>query len=247
MKALKQLISHLKSYALLEYPLPQLEIIEKERDQYEHAMPCKGRVMRLEIKESLKSVYDSHAGKRNSSERPDWKNRERSYALQTFRDNGCARLLEIGAGTGQDSLFFLKNGLHVHAIDLSEEHVKLCQDKGIPASTMDADNMSFEPHSFDCVYSMNCFLHIPKKDLNRALEETRRVMKASGLFYLGVYGGRDFEGYLKWKDYYDAERFFAFYEFKEYERKLKNFFSIVDAREVPLSSDLVFHAFLLRN
>lgn len=247
MKALKQLISHLKSYALLEYPLPQLEIIEKDRDQYDHAISCKGNVMNQEIKESLKSVYDSHATKRNSSKRPNWKNRERSYALQTFRDNGCARLLEIGAGTGQDSLFFLKNGLQVHAIDLSEEHVNLCQDKGIPASTMDVDNMSFEPNSFDCVYSMNCFLHIPKNSLSKALEETRRVMKSDGLFYLGVYGGKDFEGFLKWKDYYDAERFFAFYEFVDYKRNLEVFFSIVDAREVPLSDDLIFHAFLLRS
>ncbi|TMD70000.1 MAG: class I SAM-dependent methyltransferase [Chloroflexi bacterium] len=42
-------------------------------------------------------------------------------------------MLEIGAGTGNDSLFFRDNGLHVVCTDLSPAMVDLCTEKGLEA------------------------------------------------------------------------------------------------------------------
>lgn len=197
------------------------------------------------IKKELKDVYNRYAKKRDSAERPAWKNRERQYALDVFLKNKCRSLLEIGAGTCQDSLFFHENGLTVTAIDLSEEHVKCCLEKNIRASAMDLYDLTFDPNSFDCIYSINCFLHIPKKDLPGVLTGVRKVLRNGGLFYLGVYGGKEFEGNLKWTDYDAEERFFSFYELEHYLRILTPIFKVRQSREVRLKEELVYHAFLL--
>ena len=91
------------------------------------------------------------------------------------------------------------------------------------------------------------FLHIPKNALHSALEEAKRVLQSDGIFYLGVYGGRDFEGYLKCTDYNNDDRFFAFYEFNAYQGILEKFYTVLDTRQVQLSEELVLHAFLLKN
>ncbi len=199
-----------------------------------------------DVKENLKDVYNRYATDRNQADRPDWKNKEREYALQAFQENECKRLLEIGAGTGQDSIFFQENGFEVQAIDLSEEHVRCCRQNGLTAAVMDLHNMTYKSDSFDCIYSMNCFMHIPKNALRSALEEAKRVVKPDGLLYMGVYGGKDFEGHLK-KDYYEDERFFSFYCFNDYIRILEQFYVVQDARQIQLSDEVMFHAFLLKN
>ena len=49
----------------------------------------------------------------------------------------CTRLLEIGSGTGQDSVFFASHGLDVVATDMSAAMVARCRDKGLVARVMD--------------------------------------------------------------------------------------------------------------
>jgi ubiquinone/menaquinone biosynthesis C-methylase UbiE len=72
-------------------------------------------------------------------------------------------------------------------------------------------NLNFPNNHFDSIYALNCLLHVPKKDIKRVLNEIKRVLKPSGLFYLGVYGGENSEGV--WEgDHYTPKRFFSFYE-----------------------------------
>jgi len=54
----------------------------------------------------LRTAYDASAASRDTSGKTAWKLTER----QTFRDRLApdTRLLEIGAGTGQDSAYFLR-------------------------------------------------------------------------------------------------------------------------------------------
>ena len=53
-------------------------------------------------------------------------------------------------------------------------------------------------------------LHVGKRSLPAVLRSVRRVLRPSGLFFLGVYGGVDFEG--EWEDDPSGERrFFTYY------------------------------------
>ncbi len=135
---------------------------------------------------------------------------ERALFLSTLRERQLNRLLEVGAGTGQDSVFFRENGVVVTAIDLSSEMVRLCRNKQLDARQMDLYNLDFPPESFDAIWSLNCLLHVPKADLSEVLAGIRRVLRGAGVFYLGVYGGLDSEGI--WEgDSCEPRRFFSFH------------------------------------
>lgn len=70
-----------------------------------------------EVLGSLRQAYDARAAWRDGLSKEPWKLAER----QAFRERLTpgARLLEIGAGTGQDSAYFQEEGLAVVAADLS--------------------------------------------------------------------------------------------------------------------------------
>ncbi|WJH32257.1 class I SAM-dependent methyltransferase [Paenibacillus sp. CC-CFT747] len=114
-------------------------------------------------KEPLREAYNRMARERDRSELQDWKINERSRFLSKLQEEKRGRLLEIGAGTGRDSLFFQEAGLQVTAADLSEEMAALCREKGLDARIMDFYRLDFAKATFDAVYALNCLLHVPKK------------------------------------------------------------------------------------
>ena len=62
-----------------------------------------------------------------------WKINLRNEFCNLLFNEKKKTLLEIGAGAGQDSKFFMDCGLEVTAVDLSGEMVKKCKERGIDA------------------------------------------------------------------------------------------------------------------
>src|SRR5690349_12573348 len=114
--------------------------------------------------DSLRAAYDARAAWRDGVPKEPWKLAERAAFLDRVREAGGTRLLEVGAGTGQDSIFFQDNGLDVVAVDLSPEMVARCRRKGIEAYVRDFLNLGIPAGSFDAVYAFNCLLHVPNRD-----------------------------------------------------------------------------------
>src|SRR6185503_16154319 len=157
---------------------------------------------------NLIESYNNHAKERDAYAVDAWKVEERANFLSLLQQEHKQSLLEIGAGAGKDSKFFNDQGLAVTCIDLSPEMVKLCKQKGLSAHVMDMTRLNFRPNSFDAVYSLNSLLHVPKVEFRNVLENVKKVLKPTGLFYLGVYGGEEFEGI--WElDLYNPKRFFS--------------------------------------
>jgi SAM-dependent methyltransferase len=137
----------------------------------------------------VRAVDVMGAAWRDGLSKQPWKLAER----QAFRERLTpgTRLLEIGAGTGQDSAYFQDEGFAVVAADLSAVMVELCQAKGIEAYVMDFLHLDFPAGSFDAVFAMNCLLHVPNHDLPAVLAAVRAVLRPGGLFFAGVYGGNE--------------------------------------------------------
>jgi len=204
------------------------------------------------IKSNLQAFYNNEAEFRNQSEKEPWKINVRNQFLRSILDENKRTLLEIGAGTGQDSLFFMENGLQVTAIDLSPAMVAKCREKGIDAYQMDVYDIKlhevfgdekfpmemnhcqktedptkkgFPLKIFDCVWSLNCLLHVPKTDLPEVLRGVDSVLSENGLFFFGVYGGNDIEN--EWsRESSDIPRFFSFYTDEPLQNILRNIFDI---------------------
>jgi SAM-dependent methyltransferase len=195
---------------------------------------------------NLIRAYNRYAEQRDKREIEDWKAMERGGFLALLKREHKESLLEIGAGPGQDSKFFQENGLEVTCIDLSPEMVKLCQQKGLNAYVMDMVELNFPDNSFDAVYALNSLLHLSKKELPGVLGNIRRVLKADGLFFLGVYGGFDFEGIWE-KDAYEPKRFFSFHSDEGLKQIVTGYFELVAFKQIMQGDgDLHFQSLTLR-
>ena len=175
-----------------------------------------------------------------------WKAEERAAFLALLQQEHRQSLLEIGAGAGKDSKFFYDQGLAVTCIDLSPEMVRLCRQKGLAAHVMDMTRLNFPPNSFDAVYSLNSLLHIPKVEFPIVLKNVRKILKPTGLFYLGVYGGEEFEGI--WElDSYTPKRFFSFHSDENIQKTTVEVFDLLSFKSLNVNSNnLHFQALILR-
>ena len=188
----------------------------------------------------LRSTYDKTARDRDAVKVSGWKLEERKRFLDELQASGKKTLLELGAGPGRDALFFKRNGLEVTATDLSPEMVRLCRAKGLRARVMDFMALDFRDASFDAVFALNSLLHTPKKNLPDVLTGVRRVLKPGGLFYLGVYGGHDFEGVWP-DDPLEPQRFFAYYKDEDLLERAGRVFDLVCFRQVQVERGAEFH------
>jgi ubiquinone/menaquinone biosynthesis C-methylase UbiE len=161
------------------------------------------------LKESLRSAYDLKVEERDSFETEPWKIQLRKEFLDLLKSESKTTLLEVGAGTGVHGAFFDRSGLQVVSTDLSLAMVEACEAKGLNAVQMDFLSLDFNHQTFDAVFALNCFLHVPPEDLPSVLEAMRRVLKPQGLLYWGQYGGKNYQGQLD-NDDYTPQRFFSF-------------------------------------
>lgn len=181
---------------------------------------------------SLAEAYNKKALEREQSPYPEWKYLERERFLECIKEEEKTDLLEIGAGTGKDSQFFSEAGLQTVSTDISPSMVEVCIGKGLSAEVMSFKDLTFPENRFSSLWAMNCLLHVPKEELREVLDGIKRVMRPDGLFYLGIYGGEDFEGIWP-EDPYNPKRFFSFYENQSIKELLSEFFTIEYFAIVP--------------
>ena len=190
---------------------------------------------------SLRQSYNTIMAKQRDKEvKASWKISERQHFLDLLQKEGKLTVLEIGAGTGTDSKFLQDHGLQVIATDLSSEMVILCQQKGLTAYVMDFLGLDFPDHSFDAIYSVNCLLHVPSSDLPTVLQKLQTLLKPTGLFYLGVYGGVELEG-LHDNDNHEPKRFFSHHSDEFMRQIVSQYFEIVSFKSIPVEHSMHFH------
>jgi SAM-dependent methyltransferase len=180
------------------------------------------------VTDDLRRAYARSAASRDKMPKHDWKSEERQAFLERLVAEDKKRFLEVGAGTGQDSVFFREAGLDVVATDLTPEMVERCRAKGLDARVMDFLALDFPDGSFDAVWALNCLLHVPNADLPGALREIHRVLEPDGLFYLGVYGGDIVAEGVSPEDPHDPPRFFSFRSDEQMKAAIEPLFDIVD-------------------
>lgn len=95
------------------------------------------------------------------------------------------KLLEVGCGSGMQTIEFCKKRAYVTAIDISEESIKAVKRlsrkynvKNLEIKKMSAESLKFPDNYFDCAY-INCTLmHMDKE---KVFKECLRVLKPNGL------------------------------------------------------------------
>lgn len=202
--------------------------------------------MDLLLKESLKASYNEQADSRNKAEIEDWKVTELNSFIEALRCEDMSTVLDIGAGSGQHGKYLLDHNMDVTCIDLSPNMVETCRAKGIKAEVMDYYTLNFDAESFDAVWAMNTLLHVPKVSLPAVLKNIHTVLSEDGMFYMGVYGGKDSEGVWE-HDSYVPKRFFSFYTNDDILEVVSPLFEIVNFHVIPeAGGSMDFQSLLLR-
>lgn len=201
--------------------------------------------MMNQMKDILRQSYNKYAEIREKNELQPWKVLERDKFFQLLAKEGRTSLLDIGAGTGKDSRFFIEKGFNVTAVDLSDEMVKLCHGKGVQAYEMDFYNLSLLGCTFDAAWAMNSLLHIEKNNLEMVLQGIWDRLNPSGVFFMGVYGGEDFEGIWE-EDIYTPHRFFSFYSDESIKEIVSNYFEPLNFDTIETGGKYHFQSITMR-
>lgn len=110
------------------------------------------------------------------------------YEVAEFRHHRGERVLEIGCGTGCDLLQFAKHGAIATGVDITDEHLRLAQERvGTLAEVRRADarHLPFPDASFDYVYSHGVIHH--SHEPGKIAGEILRVLRPGGRFNIHVY------------------------------------------------------------
>lgn len=105
-----------------------------------------------------------------------------------------ARILDLGCGSGRDTLAFKNKGYQVDAIDYSEELVKKATKfTGIQVKHQSFYNLS-EVAVYDGIWACASLLHCERHRLTEVLEKMLRALKSEGMIYMSFkYGDSDRE------------------------------------------------------
>lgn len=107
-----------------------------------------------------------------------------------------ARLLDVGCGSGRDSLYFARRGFEVIAVDGSPALVDQARDllADYPQATVLQQqflDLKWDNH-FDGIWACASLLHCTPAELPRVLSQLTQALKAGGVFYLSFKYGTDY-------------------------------------------------------
>ena len=134
-----------------------------------------------------------------------WKNLDKPYKKFIIEDsikqfNSFLKLksiqgtlLDIGCGSGKNSIFFDQQGFLVKGIDFTNSALKLCrenaQNRKSQAKFMVADIIEGKfNEEFDVVLDCGCLHHIRKKYWKKYLKNILSSVKSKGYFYFHGFG-----------------------------------------------------------
>ena len=130
----------------------------------------------------------------------------------SYLDEGDT-ILDLGCGSGRDSLVFYEKGYDVTLLDASEEMCKLAEiHTGLEVLNMEYGQMEFD-QVFDGIWGCGALIHVPEAEFPDILERVIDALCRGGILYLSFLEG-DFEGFR-------SGRYFCEYTQEYLERLLK--------------------------
>ena len=105
-----------------------------------------------------------------------------------------AKILDLGCGSGRDSLAFKKLGYDVTAVDGSESICKVAREKtGIEVHCLRFDELFYQ-NEFDGIWACASLLHVEKDSMRSILNKVATALKEKGILYVSYkYGNSERE------------------------------------------------------
>jgi len=149
------------------------------------------------------------------------------------------KMLDVGIGTGFFTTDFLKRGLDITGIDISEEMMAYARKKGFRnLSVGDACHLAYPDETFSLVLSITAleFINTPE----RAISEMMRVCKKGGRIVVGTLGAHSLWALKRKREVrknpgsvFKEAHFYTFQELKKLALKFGKRFSVRGAVFAP--------------
>lgn len=152
------------------------------------------------------------------------------------------KILDLGCGGGDHAQYFKEQELDVTAIDLSEEMIKICKQKGLNAIQMDIEKLEFEDNAFDGIWAVTSLLHVPKTKIDSVLQKLNKILKKEGILYVCLKEG---EGEKMINDQ-SGNRFFAFWTQEEM-KLFQKYFELIELKKAQVNQTTFIQAFYKKN
>jgi ubiquinone/menaquinone biosynthesis C-methylase UbiE len=107
-------------------------------------------------------------------------------AYRRIQAEGLKTLLDIGCGTGQDSLYFARKGMSVTALDLAASSLERLKQKErrITCLTQDICHLNFPEDSFDAIYAHLSLQYFDDRQTHEIFADIYKILKKGGFFFV---------------------------------------------------------------
>lgn len=93
-------------------------------------------------------------------------------------------ILDLGCGSGRDSLYFSQKGFLVTSVDNSIALCKLAKEQlHIDVRVLDMCQLDYI-NEFDAIWASASILHISRSEIGKVLKKCHKALKENGIFYL---------------------------------------------------------------
>ena len=115
------------------------------------------------------------------------------YAMFEKHLKENVKILDIGFGSGRDSLYFQNRGYDVYSLDPVKAFCTHAKELGLKhIYHMSVQQMNFQ-NEFDGIWACASLLHIPSCELNNVFNKCHDALKDNGVMYCSFKYG-EFEG-----------------------------------------------------
>lgn len=104
----------------------------------------------------------------------------------------CARILEVGSGSGRDADYFESLGYRVHRTDVARPFVDRLRAQGKEADFLDAVRDPF-PEEIDVVFANAVVCHFEKAQFSQFLARARAALQPDGVLSFSTKFGEEYE------------------------------------------------------
>ena len=182
------------------------------------------KTLEQHLKESWDEAYKRHDFRELPWEtvKPD---EELVRILREEKIKEC-KVLDIGCGSGTNSIFLAKNGFDVVGVDISPTAIEIAkkraEDAGVKVEFLVANAyaLKFAKNSFDFVFDRGCFHHIPVEYRGKYVKQNHLLLAEKGKYYLHAFSDRN-----GWHQ----ENLFSLEKIKSY---FGDYFKILEAEEI---------------
>jgi SAM-dependent methyltransferase len=148
----------------------------------------------VDIDRDLVAYYEAEARDGRRTEQGELRHRLRAEFAAQLAAERRDHLVDVGAGPGLDTLAWQRDGFRAVGVDLAHANVEVMRRGGAPAVTASLYALPFRTGSFDALWTMSTFVHVPHDRFDAAIAEMIRVVAPGAPLGIGTWGGVDFEG-----------------------------------------------------